>query len=320
MTDIADASPEQISTLLKTISGGTYFRPYASNTIEVSFLTSAPTYQGDLSSYNGNFRKTEGGSPSFGQFNAAEQLKIKAAFSAISKVANIDFVYTENPSPGAIRLGKAEVFIPGKKSVGGANIQTGGDRQQPLVNDIFLPLTTGSNDLDFGRPGFLDLLHEIGHALGLTKHPSEEDFSKDIQLSRAVSMVSYADWLTPRGTLQDRKGMTPLILDILALQTLWGLPEPAHGGNPGNTTYTFSPDSSPAITDSSDTTLYKTQTRAIWDSGGTDTFSASAYSATEGVIIELRPGYLSSIGGTKNIGIAFNAQIENSIGGQAMTF
>jgi Peptidase M10 serralysin C terminal len=310
MNDIADATPEQITTLLAPGPNGSYFRPYASNTIEVSFMTAMPLYEGNLAIYNASFQTGSDGQPLFAAFSAEEQVNIRAAFAAISKVANIEFRFTDSPGVGAIRLGKANVMVRGKV-VGGANVQDGVDYQTPFVNDVYLPKATTLTDLDFGRDGFLNVLHEIGHALGLKKHPNEAGFSIDIQLSRAVSMMSYADWLGPNG-LQDRKAMTPLLLDILALQTLWGKSESAQTGN---TTYSFNPNSTAATTNASETEIYKTQTRTIWDSDGIDTLDAKAYGKDDAVTLDLRPGFLSSIGGKKNVGIAFNTVIENATGG-----
>lgn len=62
-----------------------------------------------------------------------------------------------------------------------------------------------------------------------------------------------------------------------------------------------------------DKIFYAGQVRAVWDSSGNDELDAFAY--TEGVQIDLRPGYLSSIGGVKNIAVAFNTRIENANGG-----
>lgn len=314
MNTVPDATPNQIASLLKLLANGSYFRPYASNTIEVSFLRELPVYTGAVAHFNQNIVTPANGANKFVPFTEAEQAKIREALELISRVANVEFIFTDNPSQGAIRFGRAETVVDGILG-GGANFFHGDDRQTPWVNDIYLPTT--SLQLEYGRPGFLALLHEIGHALGLRGHPNESSVSTDIQLSRAVSMMSYADWVDSQGGLMhSAKGMTPLILDTLALQVLWGTPE--GGVQPGDTVYSLVPDSVPARTNASPTNLYMTQTRTVFDSGGNDTFDASRYVAVNGpLVIDLRPGFLSSIGGNKNISIAFNSEIENARGGEA---
>jgi serralysin len=100
----------------------------------------------------------------------------------------------------------------------------------------------------------------------------------------------------------------PMLYDILAIQTLYGVNASYHALNDN---YTFSTDST------------KPDVRAIWDAGGIDTFDAS--NQTQSVFINLNPGEFSSIGtGDRNkayISIAYqiagqeNNWIENAIGG-----
>lgn len=80
MNETPDVTPDQISELLVPGLSGSYFRPYASNTIEVSFLTAMPLYEGILASYNNNFEKGSDGKPIFTAFTPPEQLRIRAAF------------------------------------------------------------------------------------------------------------------------------------------------------------------------------------------------------------------------------------------------
>lgn len=301
-----DVTPDDIKKLFKPKRDGSvgYFRPYATNVIKFSFLESFGGYY----SQERYFEKNQDGTAKFKPFNPEERAQIRKAFEAISKVVDIEFEFTDNPGPGTIRLGKAGTLGDDGRPTGGVSLQQSNDRETPVVNDIYLPISgVDGNNFNFGSPAFFAVIHEIGHALGL-KHNNEKPITKDINTSRATSVMSYADWDSGNG-FQDRRGMTPLILDILALQTLWGRPPSDNVA----TNYIFDPDSSKAGVNNDDLTIFATQTRAIWDAGGVDTFSAEKY--TSNVSIDLRPGFLSSIGGKKNIAVAFDVDIENATGG-----
>jgi len=102
---------------------------------------------------------------------------------------------------------------------------------------------------------------------------------------------------------------TPMVLDIQAIQYIYGANNNYH---PGNDTYLFS-----------DINTYH---ETIWDAGGTDTIQYSGYLNST---IDLRAGYGSDIGldvyqqsayglnlqAINNIWIAQDATIENAIGG-----
>ena len=95
---------------------------------------------------------------------------------------------------------------------------------------------------------------------------------------------------------------TPMVYYIAPLQSLYGA-NMRH--NASDTTYNFKPDT-PFI-------------EAIWDAGGTDTLDFSNFSKAN--TISLVEGEYSTIGFdvdwsmTDNLGIAFDAIIENAIGG-----
>jgi len=91
-----------------------------------------------------------------------------------------------------------------------------------------------------------------------------------------------------------------MVYDILAIQKLYGA---NINHRTGNDTYAFNP-AAPSF-------------EAIWDAGGTDTFSVAAFA--NGCTVDLRPGAYSSLAYdtlslTSNIGIAFGCTIENCAG------
>ncbi len=126
------------------------------------------------------------------------------------------------------------------------------------------------------------VLHEIGHALGLS-HPFGNDISlaADYQV-KTLSIMSYADvgkntygW-NAAGTALQIDDSNLKILDVLAIQHLYGANTAT---NAGNNTYTWAQD-----------TAFRT---TIYDAGGSDMINLSA--STMRSSIDLTPNSLSSI-------------------------
>lgn len=184
-----------------------------------------------------------------------------------------------------------------------------------------------------GREGWGLMLHEVGHALGL-KHPFQapsngylldpayDDASFTVMsytsapntwLFQTQGSTAYYDLLEPR---------TPMLLDIAALQYLYGA-----------NTRTRSTDTVYKWADAEEMLM------TIWDGGGKDTIHCANQTLT--CWIDLREGAYSSIGlrlteaemrqthgipsgyllddelydGLNNVVIAFDAVIENAVGG-----
>jgi serralysin len=149
----------------------------------------------------------------------------------------------------------------------------------PSSGDIWLLL----ENLGTGGVGsyfHLVLLHELGHAVGL-KHPFDTDGS-GVTMSSQYDGLEYT-LMSYNSSVEgaDIVGLsyyptTYMYYDILALQHVYGAVENADG----NTRYSFVPGQ----------TYYET----IWDTGGTDTYDASALAAD--VTLDLRPGTWSDVG------------------------
>jgi len=105
--------------------------------------------------------------------------------------------------------------------------------------DIYLNVDSIANDLPSYEPGSLGwsiLIHEIGHVLGL-KHPHDDGATSsstfaDIGLSNLdidwATIMSYNDssW-----SYTDGHPVSPMFLDVLALQALYGVNNATNAGN-----------------------------------------------------------------------------------------
>ncbi len=288
-----------------------------------SFMTAEPSYY------------SSGEITSFSTFTTAQETAARTVLAQFSSISNLTFTeVADTGSGGQLRFGGSAqtssagfAFAPSVdytlNSVNFVANEKGGDVF--IANNM-----TSSLTLTDGSHGFYTMIHEVGHATGLT-HP----FSGTNQLSSGVenhqySVMSYTDH--PKSTVIDVTGdasgysfttftwnpETPMLYDVAALQHLYGANMTTATGD--------------------DTYTYSTSARffeTIWDAGGTDTIDASNF--TRASVIDLTPGSFSSIGiynpvsdqlpsfyvsapqptysGEDNVAIAYGAIIENGTGG-----
>ena len=268
----------------------------------------------------------------FSQFSQAQINATLTALAAWSDVANITFTrvsdagsaYSNNATMlfGNYADGQdgaaAFAYLPGGMPGGTASNMVQGD---VWVNNS---LSYNANPVLYGY-GQQTLLHEIGHAIGLS-HPAAYNASAGQQVnygphaiyyedSRQYTVMSYfperetgADFRI-NGAGQTYYASAPLLDDIAAAQRLYGANMTTRTGD---TVYGFNSNAGFAwfqATASNSPLVF-----AVWDAGGTDTFDFSGYSMTQ--TIDLRQGAFSSVGGMLgNVSIALGAIIENVIGG-----
>ena len=251
--------------------------------------------------------------PTVWELNTAQKESVRESLQAWSDVADITFVEIQESANsdvvGTMRFG----FTTYKGTMEGVAGWATAPGPTFSSGDVWLATTNDSAGVT-GRAdnnafqkgvsqGFLTLLHEIGHGLGFGSIRLKNHYSMIPFDNQKYSVMSYTTddqvWFGNGGYAISN---TPMIMDIAAIQWLYGEQET----NEGDTIYGldyFDP--------------VKPFALAIHDSGGTDTIDLSTF--TEGCTISLVPGTNSTVTCTgwdigqltNNLGIAASTTIEN---------
>ncbi|MGY2442050.1 M10 family metallopeptidase C-terminal domain-containing protein, partial [Pseudomonas sp. SDO52101_S400] len=230
---------------------------------------------------------------------AAQQTAVSNALDSWSSVANILFNKTSDNivNVGDLRFGgyasmddktAAWAYLPDETPKGG---------------DVWIGPETSSLSPVKGSYDYLTFMHEIGHAIGL-KHPFSASALNPTIIDPSVDDVRYT--IMSYNDSYSYQPTTPMLLDILAIQNLYGANTHWQAGN---TTYSWAPTQS----------VFET----IWDSGGVDTIDGTNQLA--GVKINLNEGQFSNIGKSfldlntltainNGLTIAWGTKIENAVG------
>lgn len=259
----------------------------------------------------------------YGEWNSVSKELIDLALQQIENVTNIHFTYVEtygepNLSTDLEFIQTGDLLDSYPYEVYGQAIfpdtafgnalldEIGVDRTQwpspegLVMFDNYDYVFYGAASLPGGQ-GFTTIIHEIGHALGL-KHPHDSGGNYTRSSFEQLGISGYDNQLY---TMMSYNGVsnatnfsyniaTPMPLDILALQYLYG----------ANTSHNAG-DSAYALTDDGIVVT-------LWDAGGTDRVDGSALSVD--VILDMRPGEWSLIGSTYGA-VAYNTIIEHATTG-----
>jgi hypothetical protein len=281
---------------------------WANNTLSYSFIGPSSSFSTSLAFGYGPSTDTtsEPWSPRLGYFGAAAQAATRDVLAQWSVVANLSFtqLLDAGETCGDLRFGFTDIgyahalaYSPG--------VGAGGD--------VWFSYTERFKSFAVGSYNYMALLHETGHALGL-KHPFESNRANAMVLpaamdSQSYTVMSYSAQPGNESTDYSYRPTTPMVLDIQAIQYLYGA---NMDHNTGDTVYEFRHGGD----------YHET----IWDAGGNDTIR---YDGDGAVTIDLRPGAGSSLGNpvylvdalgvrhgfVSNVWIAYGADIENAYGG-----
>ena len=156
-----------------------------------------------------------------------------------------------------------------------------------------------------GSYGFLTLLHETGHALGL-HHPHDGMTHAHSVMSLEAPYTLGVDWWNEAGVWINPQ--TPMIADITAVQQAFGSNDMTR---PGNDIYGFNSTETGSVFDFSQN---PDPVLTIYDADGVDALDLSGWDTP--ALINLNPGSYSSVNGmTNNVGLALGTRIEAAIGG-----
>ncbi|NEP18588.1 MAG: matrixin family metalloprotease [Leptolyngbya sp. SIO4C1] len=244
--------------------------------------------------YESNYQGIDG----FNAFNSTQKAATRSIMKMYESVADLDLdeLTGSQDRNATIRLANADGTgrFDGYAGFPSSTDFVQGDVWIDSVND---PRNTNPK---IGNKGYWVLMHEIGHALGLT-HPHEShglaDGPMSSQLdSKEFTVMSYRAHaggdLIPNPVDGVDQPQSLMMYDIAAIQAMYGANFDTRSGN---TTYTFSTSTGEIFADGQSLGKPETNTifRTIWDGNGRDTYDFSNTGRSQN--INLRPGAWSDL-------------------------
>ena len=253
----------------------------------------------------------------FSKLSTAEIAAVKTVLAMYSDVCGLTF---QQVNPGGTTNNATILFSNYTSYTDGAGAFAyfpGSTAAASVDGDVQLNTTSVSTtSVPFGSYAYFAILHEFGHAVGLD-HPGDYNAAPGVDItyansaqfkqdSQQYSVMSYFDG-SNTGAVLTQYPSTLMMYDVYALQEIYGVKLTTRAGD---TVYGFNSNAG----DVYNFAVNKMPVICIWDSGGNDTLDASGYSQNQ--TINLNQGTFSDIGTQKgNVSIAYNAVIENAIGG-----
>ena len=279
-------------------------------------------------------------------WTATEKQDLAAGLALWSAEANISFALTTDVNAAELTFvrgsdGSSSEFTQSPVgTVGSASIPPSQTATISIDTSVpgFGPIDGSFSE--YGGYAWATLVHEEGHVLGLGhagpynggEDPATQQYSaQDMRLWSIMSYimpesvdlgakyaaqypVTGADWgyTDTGGANYPNVPTTPMMLDILAAQRIYGAPvsTPLSGGQ----VFGFNTNITGAIRPFFDFTQNTHPVITLWDAGTGNTLDLSGFGQDS--TVNLAPGTFSSTGGaTDNIGIAYGVTIETAIGG-----